>query len=152
VSAGSAGGVTPTSVAGGQAATGSASPTGTATAPATGGAIASSGSSPAGSSPAAQGASVSAGCTQSLAPIVLGSVGQQSGIFGSIVAGGGQAVQAWAAWVNASGGIHCHPVKYYLADDGGDPSRQQALVQQMVEQDHVVAFLQMDAPLTSIIH
>jgi branched-chain amino acid transport system substrate-binding protein len=146
VSAGSAGGVTPASVAGGQAATGSSSSTGTAVAPARGGEIASS--SPAASGPIQVATGAATGCTQSLSPIVLGSVGEQSGLFGSIIGGGALAVQAWAAWVNASGGIHCHPVKYYLADDGADPTRQQALVQQEVEQDHVVAFLQMDSALT----
>jgi branched-chain amino acid transport system substrate-binding protein len=49
--------------------------------------------------------------------------------------------------VNAQGGLNCHPIKYVIADDGGDPSKNQALVAQLVEQDHVIAFVQMDAPL-----
>jgi branched-chain amino acid transport system substrate-binding protein len=87
-------------------------------------------------------------CSQELSPIVLGSVGTQSGLIGSIIGGGAEAVQAWAAAVDATGGIRCHPVKYILEDDGGDPGRHQELVQQEVEQDHVVAFLQMDSVLT----
>jgi branched-chain amino acid transport system substrate-binding protein len=74
-------------------------------------------------------------------------VGEQSGVFGSILKPGVEAVQAWAKSLNASGGLRCHPIKYIVADDGGDPSTNQALVQQLVERDHVVAFVDMDAPL-----
>jgi branched-chain amino acid transport system substrate-binding protein len=56
-------------------------------------------------------------------------------------------VQAWVAHINARGGVNCHPVKYIVADDGGDPARNQALTQQLVEQNQVLAFVQMDAPL-----
>jgi hypothetical protein len=58
-----------------------------------------------------------------------------------------RAVAAWAAAVNATGGLNCHPVKYIIEDDGGDPSRNQALTQQLVEQDHVIALVHVDAPL-----
>ncbi len=94
--------------------------------------------------PAASGPS----CTGPKSPIVLGSVGTQSGVIGGIIAPATVAVQAWVASVNAKGGIHCHPVKYLVADDGGDPSRHQALVRQMVEQNKVVAFLHMNGVLT----
>jgi branched-chain amino acid transport system substrate-binding protein len=56
-------------------------------------------------------------------------------------------VQAWLASINAKGGVNCHRVKYIIVDDGGDPSRNQSLTQQLVEQDHVMAFVQMDAPI-----
>jgi branched-chain amino acid transport system substrate-binding protein len=146
VAAGSASGVAAGGTAGGLSVTGDSLSSGTPLAPSAGGGA--TGSSSATSVPVSLPVGGVAGCAKSLSPIVLGSVGQQSGLFATFEGGGAQAVQAWAAWVNASGGIHCHPVKYYLADDGGDPSRQQALVQQEVEQDHVVAFLQMDAVLT----
>jgi hypothetical protein len=64
-----------------------------------------------------------------------------------VVAQGPKTVQAWVQWMNARGGMYCHPLRYFIADDGADPSRNQALVQQMVEQNHVIAFVQMDAPL-----
>jgi ABC-type branched-subunit amino acid transport system substrate-binding protein len=51
------------------------------------------------------------------------------------------------AYINSQGGPDCHPVKYIVADDGGDPSRHQALVQKLVEQDHVVAFVEMNSAL-----
>jgi branched-chain amino acid transport system substrate-binding protein len=98
--------------------------------------------------PAATAAQAPVVCTGAQPQIVIGSVGQQSGLIGSIVGTGALAVQAWAASVNANGGLNCHPIKYILADDGADPSRHQALVQQLVEQDHAIAFVQMDAVLT----
>jgi branched-chain amino acid transport system substrate-binding protein len=58
-----------------------------------------------------------------------------------------QAVQAWASAINKQGGLNCQPVRYIVADDGGDPSRHQALVQQLVEQDHIIAFVMMAAPI-----
>jgi branched-chain amino acid transport system substrate-binding protein len=65
------------------------------------------------------------------------------------VAGGAQTVAAWAGYVNSLGGLRCHPIKFITADDGGDPSRNEALTQQLVTQDGVVAFVYNDAPLAS---
>jgi branched-chain amino acid transport system substrate-binding protein len=47
------------------------------------------------------------------------------------------------------GGLRCHPIKFITADDGGDPSRNEAATQQLVEQNHVVAFVYNDGPLAS---
>jgi len=57
------------------------------------------------------------------------------------------ALQAWVASVNAAGGIKGHPVKFFFADDGGDPARARQLVQQMVERDKVVGFVMHFTPL-----
>jgi branched-chain amino acid transport system substrate-binding protein len=103
----------------------------------------SSGTNPGASVPVAAHA-----CTGQEPPVVIGTVGEQSGVFGGFIGGGPRAVQAWAQMVNARGGLNCHPVKYVVADDGGDPSRHQSLVKQLVEQDHVIAIVQSDAPLT----
>ena len=46
-------------------------------------------------------------------------------------------------------GAHHAGQAVLAADDGGDPSRNQALTQQLVEQDHVVAFVYNDGPLAS---
>jgi branched-chain amino acid transport system substrate-binding protein len=86
-------------------------------------------------------------CTQEKAPIAIGSVGEQSGFIGSFIRTGPIAVAAWVASVNATGGIDCHPLKYIIVDDGGDPARNQALTAQLVEQDHVVAIVHEDAPI-----
>jgi branched-chain amino acid transport system substrate-binding protein len=87
------------------------------------------------------------GCPAGKSEIRIGAVGELSGVVGSVLADSPKAVQAWQASVNARGGVNCHPIRYFVADDGGDPSRNQALVKQMVEQDHVIAFVQMVAPL-----
>jgi branched-chain amino acid transport system substrate-binding protein len=80
-------------------------------------------------------------CTGAKAPIVIGAVGQLSGVLGSAFIGGTRAIQAWLTKINGTGGLGCHPVKYVTADDGGDPARNLALVRQLVEQDKVIAML-----------
>jgi branched-chain amino acid transport system substrate-binding protein len=95
-------------------------------------------------------ASQSAGraCVGPKSTIAIGSVGEQSGIAGAALADGPKAVSAWVASVNATqGGVSCHHLKYFIADDGADPARNQALTEQLVEQDHVIAFVQNDASL-----
>jgi branched-chain amino acid transport system substrate-binding protein len=81
-------------------------------------------------------------------PFVLGSVGTQGGIVGASVADGTKALRAWAAQVNARGGVAGHPVNLVVADDGSDPARHQALVQQLVEERGVIAFVYNSAPLS----
>jgi len=80
-------------------------------------------------------------CTGSEAPIVLGTVGTNSGVLGEIFGGGWKAIQAWVAMINAQGGINCHPVKHFGGDDGADPARHQALVRQFVEEKKVIGFI-----------
>jgi branched-chain amino acid transport system substrate-binding protein len=81
------------------------------------------------------------------APILVGALGQTSGIVGAAVGPALPALQAWTASVNAAGGIKGHAVKLYFADDGGDPARARQLVQQLVERDHVIAFVMHFTPL-----
>jgi branched-chain amino acid transport system substrate-binding protein len=81
------------------------------------------------------------------APILVGAVGQTSGIVGAAVGPALPALQAWAASTNAAGGIKGHPVKLFFADDGGDPARARQLVQQMVERDKVISFVMHFTPL-----
>jgi branched-chain amino acid transport system substrate-binding protein len=78
----------------------------------------------------------------------IGVVGTQSGVIGSILADGPKAVQAWASAVNDRGGLGCHHVEYLIRDDGGDPSRHQALVRELVEERGVIALVQENAPLS----
>jgi branched-chain amino acid transport system substrate-binding protein len=59
-----------------------------------------------------------------------------------------KAVQAWVAAANAHGGLAGHPVELTVADDGNDPSRNRALVQQLVERNKVVAFVHNSSPLS----
>jgi branched-chain amino acid transport system substrate-binding protein len=116
--------------------------------------VASSGSQAA--SAAASGAAPSAsksGSTPAATPsagsvVALGNVGDYSGVLGAIDAGAQQTLQVWAAYTNAHGGLNGHPVHLYTADDGGDPSTSQSLVQQQVTQDHVIAFVGNIVPIT----
>lgn len=105
-----------------------------------------------GAAPAGGGAAPSAPTAQTpagpLAPIVLGNVGTYSGPAGSSTAGTDTTVQVWARWTNAHGGIAGHPVQVFTADDGGDPQRSLALVKDMVETRHVIAFVANQVPFT----
>jgi branched-chain amino acid transport system substrate-binding protein len=73
--------------------------------------------------------------------VVLGSVGVEAGILGAVTGPTPPAIRAWAAWVNARGGLAGHPVRVIIADDGNDPGRSQALVRQLVEEEKVIAFV-----------
>ena len=87
-------------------------------------------------------------CTGSEAQIAIGTVGIQSGVVGGLYRNGVKALQAWVSSINDQGGIACHKIKHLIGDDGNDPARNQALVRQFVEQDHVVAFVFNGAPLS----
>ena len=81
-----------------------------------------------------------AGCAPKCAPVVVGHVGTYTGVFASF-ANAPEGVRAWGQVVNARGGIDGHPVKVIIAEDGGDPAKHRSLVQSMVEQDGVIAFI-----------
>lgn len=87
-------------------------------------------------------------CTGDEPPLVIASVGQLSGPAGNGVADEVKVTQAWVAAKNAQGGVNCHRIEYFVADDGGDPARNQALVRQMVEQRNAVAMVTPTAALT----
>ena len=73
-------------------------------------------------------------------PIRIGVVGTMSGVGGTQKASVA-AVQAWARATNDSGGLAGHPVEVLVVDDGNDPARLRAAVQQLVEQRGVIAFV-----------
>jgi len=73
--------------------------------------------------------------------ILFGSFGAESGVLGAVSGPAPPALRAWSAWINAKGGINGHPVRVILGDDNADPARTLAIVRQMVEQDHVIAFM-----------
>jgi branched-chain amino acid transport system substrate-binding protein len=75
------------------------------------------------------------------ADIVFGSFGVQTGVLGAITRPAPAGVRAWAASLNSRGGLNGHRVRIVVGDDGGEPGRTQVVVRRMVEQDHVVAFL-----------
>ncbi len=109
---------------------------------------ATTGGSPGASSTSAAAAQGLPGGPQPAAPapggkkseILLGSWGAESGILGAVSGPAPPAIRAWAASINAQGGINGHPVRVILGDDNADPSRSQAVVRKMVEQDKVIGF------------
>ncbi|RVU23028.1 ABC transporter substrate-binding protein [Streptomyces antnestii] len=74
-------------------------------------------------------------------PIVIGSVGTTSGPGGVAFAQGPRALQAWAATVNAGGGINGRKVQVIVMDDGGDASKGRSQMQELVEQRKAVAIV-----------
>src|SRR5438067_1474843 len=126
---------------GGAATSGTTSSGGTSSA-------AGSGSVPAGGSTAAPATGSSSAPQPTGAPLVIGRVGDYSGIAGASEKDGPKALQIWAAWVNDHGGVNGHPVKVYVVDDGMDPQRYQAAVKDLVENKHVIAFVDNFAPFT----
>jgi branched-chain amino acid transport system substrate-binding protein len=137
-SAGAALSHTPAASGGGPAAAANPARSGAAAAAAAGPTPAGTPTGPS-AGPAASGAGSS--CAPNCAPIVVASVGTYSGIVGQNIGGGVKALQAWVSSVNAKGGINGHLVQLFIADDVGDPARHRALVQQMVEERHAIAFL-----------
>jgi branched-chain amino acid transport system substrate-binding protein len=74
-------------------------------------------------------------------PIVIGSVGTYTEGAGGIESAGRPAIEAWASWVNSHGGINGHPVKLIVDDNMNDQAQAVSMVQQLVQQDHVIAFV-----------
>ena len=52
-----------------------------------------------------------------------------------------QGAQVWVSFINERGGLNGHPVKLAIFDDGGDPARHRAQVQEAIERQGVIAFL-----------
>ncbi len=89
---------------------------------------------PTGTSPAARSKSGSA-------PIVIGTIGSFSGLEASTLGPAKPVMQAWAASVNARGGLDGHPVKLIVEDDANNPTTALADAKQLVNVDHVVAIV-----------
>jgi len=73
--------------------------------------------------------------------IVLGWVGDTSSVQGSAGQDTRAAVLAWAKWINANGGVAGHPVNVIAKDVGTDPAKTESTVKDLVENQHVVAFV-----------
>jgi branched-chain amino acid transport system substrate-binding protein len=64
-----------------------------------------------------------------------------SGPAGGITSSSLLAQQVWVKSINQKGGLNGHPVKLFVYDDGGDPARHRAQVQEAIEQRRIIAFL-----------
>ena len=71
----------------------------------------------------------------SKSPVVLGSIGAQSGVVGQVLAPTLQGARAWVADVNARGGLAGHPVRLVVGDDGRIRAGRLSLAKRMIEQD-----------------
>jgi len=71
----------------------------------------------------------------------LGNVGDYSGVLGALFGPAVPALEVWAKYTNAHGGLNGHPVQVVIGDTGGDPSTNQTDVEQMYEQDHMLAMV-----------
>ena len=138
----SAGGATSAARSSGQAATaGAAAGPRTAGGTRTGGGSTAAAGSAGGATPSQAASPVpGAAAGGAKSEILLGSFGAASGILGAVTGTVPPAIRAWSSYINAKGGLAGHPVRVILADDAGDPARTQAIVRQMVEENHVVAF------------
>ncbi len=64
--------------------------------------------------------------------IKIGVIGSLTGAQASSSDQGATVAPAWAAWINANGGIDGHPVQVIVMDDKGDPATAQAAGQQFI--------------------
>lgn len=81
-------------------------------------------------------------------PAVIASVGSLSGPVGTTLGPVTKGGQLWVNYVNAKGGLNGHPVRYIVYDDGGDPARHRAQVQEAIERHRAIAFLNNAEPIT----
>ena len=80
--------------------------------------------------------------------MVLGNIGSYSGPLATADAGAQDALQVWARYTNAHGGLNGHPVKVISEDDQSDPSVATNEINALIGQDHVLAFIGNLDPLT----
>lgn len=80
-------------------------------------------------------------CAQKLSPIQIGQSGVFSGVLGPVFYGNKIGLAAWAAEVNAAGGVQCHPIALTQMDDGGDPAKVTSNTQYLINTKKVVAIV-----------
>jgi branched-chain amino acid transport system substrate-binding protein len=81
------------------------------------------------------------GAQASGSPIVVGSIGTYTGPLASSFGGVQATLDAWVSYTNAHGGINGHPVKLILKDDAGLATTAVTDLQELIQQDHVVAIV-----------
>jgi branched-chain amino acid transport system substrate-binding protein len=101
------------------------------------------------STPNASSSSPPSAATKSI--VNIGVPMASSGIYQATYGSFPAVATAWEKWVNAHGGLNGHPVKLFIMDDGGDPSRTLSNITTMVDTDHVVAFAMVVQPQTSAV-
>jgi branched-chain amino acid transport system substrate-binding protein len=94
---------------------------------------------------ATSGAAQGAGAAKAKSTWVIGNIGTYSGSNSGNFLGGGQALQAWADYTNAHGGVNGHHIKVISMDDAGVASTSVNDVKQLVQSDHVLAIVAMNS-------
>jgi branched-chain amino acid transport system substrate-binding protein len=102
-----------------------------------------------GGSSSSSSSSAAASGSATKAPYVLGVIASESGPLASTIGSQGPTIQAWGKWENAHGGIDGHPVKIIVKDDAGNPATALTAVKQMVEQDHIIALINVSGSETA---
>jgi branched-chain amino acid transport system substrate-binding protein len=140
--AGTTGGTTGGTAGGGTSGALTAATTGGTTGSGSTGAATTSGATGGGTTGAA-GSTATGGATGGgdNSPIIVGTVGNFSGAPGVVNKPGSVGVQVWAKAVNAKGGIAGHPVQVIVVDDQSDPARYRQILQDLVENKKVIAFV-----------
>lgn len=90
-------------------------------------------------------AGTSAGGPGSGSTINIGVLGAFSGALAQSGTPVRDGVMAWVQTVNAAGGINGHPVKAFVEDDKANPAASTQALRTLVEQDHVVALVGVNA-------
>lgn len=99
----------------------------------------SSGGTSAASSAGTAASSSAAGTSVSGDPIKVGTIITASGSYGDAV--WRQIGPIWQNWTNAHGGINGHPVQLFVEDDQSNPALGLSQAKELVQQDHVIAFI-----------
>src|ERR1700722_1047082 len=101
----------------------------------------SSASSSSSASSASAGGTASTGSTSAAAPLVIGVMGSFTGVASGSTADAQVLTQDWVSATNASGGINGPPIQAIYLDDLNTPSTALTNAEQLVNQDHVKAIL-----------
>jgi branched-chain amino acid transport system substrate-binding protein len=76
-----------------------------------------------------------------LSEISIGNVSTLSGILGELFAPLTPALETFVASQNACGGLNGHKIKFFQADDQGDPATAASKAQEMIQKNKVLAFV-----------
>ena len=74
-------------------------------------------------------------------PIRIGAIGTYGGHAATTEGPARTAIEAWAEWTNANGGINGRPVELHVEDDEFNATTALAKAKKLIEEDHVVAIV-----------
>ncbi len=76
-----------------------------------------------------------------LSEVNIGNVSTLSGVLGELFAPSRSALEIFVASQNACGGLNGHKIRFFQADDQGDPSTAASLAANMISKNKVLAFV-----------